>query len=222
MFAHLAIGLASLALLTATSAPSEVQLTDRDIRLNDLAIVDPDGQNPVIARLPKGTNQLELDAKSARRLIRNRLPAARAQLSFVDSVTFVAPPSVPIRRTGRCFVAAERIAKGEFITAALVEEAACDTESSRAQIGYDRDASAPIAAEDIAAGANLGPVRPVAANRITKGANVQLVTGTGPVTISRSATTLQPAREGRNVFIRTSDGEVFPVPVSHIEEDQAQ
>ena len=214
------IGLTSLALLTvAASSPAEVQLQDRDIRLSDLAVIEIGSNDPILARMPRGKNRLEIDEASANRMIRNRIPTARFELTFDGSVILNAPPQITKRVVGQCFAAATRIAKGEFISAALVEPAPCETETNTSLIGYDRDARAPAASKDIAAGTYLGSVRPITDKRIPKDENVLLVTGAGPVTITRSVTTLQAGREGRNVAIRTQDGEVFVAPFSHLAED---
>lgn len=223
MVAPFIIDFASLALLAGTSSGdlAQLQLQDRNIRLSDLVAVGTSDGNPVIARVPRGTNTLELSEADARRIIRNRLPLAQVDLAFEDSITLVAPPPASTLRTGKCFVAESPIGKDEFITAALVTQAPCESGKRETNVGYDREARVPIAGDDIEAGEYLGAVRPVIEGRIAKGREVQLVTGAGPVTISRSVTTVQTAREGSNVFIRTNDGEVFPAPVSHIVEDKA-
>jgi flagella basal body P-ring formation protein FlgA len=214
------IVLASLALIAAAAAtPVEVQLQDRNIRLSDLAVVEGGSDNPVIAKVPRGTNRLEIDEASARRLIRNRMPMARIKLAFEGSLTISAPTQTVARHIGQCFVAATMISKGEFISNSLVDPTPCEGEVTPLLIGYDRDAQAPAASQEIASGTYLGTVRPITDRRIAKDESVQLVTGAGPVTITRSVTTVQAGREGRNVAIRTQDGEVFVVPFSHLAED---
>lgn len=217
------IEIASLALIAAaSSAPAEVQLQTRDVHLSDIAVVGDGQSDPVIARVPRGTTRLALDEHQALRLIRNRLPMTNVELSFEESVTLVAPASASMRHMGTCFAAADRVAKGQFISASLVEPTPCKGQRSNAKIGYDRDARAPVATDGIAAGTYLGALRPITDRRIAKDADVLLTTGAGPVTITRSVTTLQAGREGRNVVIRTVDGTVFAVPVSHLAEDLAQ
>lgn len=214
------IGLTSLALMTAAAgSPVAVQLQDREIRLSDLAVVEIGGDNPIVARMPRGKNRLEIDEANASRMIRNRIPSARFELAFDGSVVLTAPSTTTSRFAGQCFAAAARIAKGEFISTALVEPAPCEMETKSSLIEYDRDALAPAASKEIAAGTYLGTVRPITDKRIPKDENVLLVTGAGPVTITRSVTTVQAGREGRNVAIRTQDGEVFIAPFSHLAED---
>jgi len=226
--AHMTIGFASLVLLTAASGAAEdVQLQDRLVRLSDLAVTAPGQANPVIARVPRTTSRIEFDEETARRMIRNRIPMAEVELAFEGTISLIAAPPASARRSGQCFVAKTRIVKGQFISASLTKSVPCEdvgkgadhTERALGPIAYDREARAPAASRDIAAGTYLGPVRPITDTRIAKDANVLLVTGAGPVTITRSVTTMQAGREGRNVVIRTFDGEVFTAPFSHLTED---
>ncbi|MEP1422320.1 MAG: hypothetical protein ABJK59_11175 [Erythrobacter sp.] len=217
------IEIASLVLLVAASGtPAEVQLQSRDVHLSDLAVVSDGQSNPVIARVPRGTIRLALDEDQARRLIRNRLPMNHVELRFEESVTLVAPTHASMRHLGTCFAAANRVVKGQFISASLVEPTTCEGRRSNAKVGYDRDARAPVATDEIAAGTYLGPISPITDRRIAKDADVLLTIDAGPVTITRSVTTLQAGQEGRNVVIQTVDGKVFTVPVSHLSEDLAQ
>ncbi|MEM1051296.1 MAG: hypothetical protein AAGI28_04300 [Pseudomonadota bacterium] len=217
------IEFASMALIAAAaSGPAAVQLEDRQIRLSDLAIVEGGTEDAVIARMPRGTSKLQLDADSAQRLIRNRLPLTSVELNFEDNLILVAPTETSSRQAGDCFAASSPIAKGDFIFASAVEHASCEGASKPDIVGYDREARAFVAKDSVVSGTYLGPIRPASRRHIAKGEDVLLVTGAGPVTITRSVITVQTARENRNVFIRTNDGNVFPVPVSHILEDQAQ
>lgn len=222
------IGFASLVLLMAASGAAEdVQLQDRLVRLSDLAVTAPGQANPVIAQVPRTTNRIEVDEDTARRMIRNRIPMTEVELAFEGSIALVAAPPASARRMGHCFAANTRIAKGQFISASLTKSVPCeefgedtgDSERAPEPVAYDREARAPAASRDIAAGTYLGPVRPITDKRIAKDANVLLVTGAGPVTITRSVTTMQAGREGRSVVIRTFDGEVFTAPFSHLTED---
>ncbi|WP_298303631.1 hypothetical protein [uncultured Erythrobacter sp.] len=214
------IGLTSLALMAIADVPTEVHLQDRHVRLSDLAVITTGHNDPIIAQVPRGSSRLELDQNAAHQLIRNRLPMAAVTLAFKNSVVLVAPAASTLRRPSQCFVASNPIAEGEFVTASLVAEAPCENGGAAEIVGYDRQALAPVARQTIASGTYLGPIRPAREQRLAKGKEVLLVTGAGPVTITRTVTTMQTAREGSNVFIRTSDGEVFPAPVSHIVEVQ--
>lgn len=209
-----------------SSARAEVELRSRDIRLSDLAVVADGAADPIVARLPRGANRLDLTAHAAKRIIRHRLPMQRTVLSFEDTITLRAAPDASATRSGDCFAATTRFAKGEFISAMRVEKAPCQiasdkSEEEKALIGYDRDARAPVAQKDVPRGAYLGAIRPITDRRLAKNAEALLVTGTRAVTITRSVTTMQAGREGRSVLVRTLDGEFFTVPVSHLSEDLA-
>jgi flagella basal body P-ring formation protein FlgA len=209
------------ALVQASAAAAEVQLTDREIRLDDLAVAARGAadnmQNPIVARIPAGASRVEIDAETARRLIRNRIPAARFVLGFDDRIVFLAPQAVA--RTGVCYAAARSVPEGQIITAADVEPAPCGPRERVEAVAHDREALAPYARRSIAAAEYLGQIRPARERRIARNREVTLVTGGPGVAVARSVTTLQPGREGEMVFIRTADGAVFAVPLSNLAED---
>ncbi len=220
MFAKALAILAALSLTTEAAVEAEVQLRDRDIRLQDLAEIgigsDGAQANPVIARIPQGARQIGIDEETALRLIRSRVPAARPRLIFNDRIVLKAPPAVSLSST--CFAAAATIEPGQFIAFNDVMSVPCDDQKPVA-LGYDRRASASFALGRIASGSHLGPIRPIAGRRIAAKRQITLKTGSGGVEITREVITLQSGREGRMVFVQTHEGDVFPVPVSRLEQE---
>ena len=216
------ISIAGLAL--ALAGPTEVQLDDRDIRLQDVAervaLAASAEPNPIIARIPRGADRVELDEETARQLVRNQFPLGQIELNFDDRVILLAPSATPVRSMGQCFTTRSTIAEGAYVFAADLELAECDSAHASKAVGYDRGAAAPFAISEIPAGTYLGPIRPAREDRVAKDEEVLFVTGSNGVTIARSAETLQAGREGSNVFIRTTDGDVFAVPFSNISQDK--
>lgn len=208
----------------ASADPLEAPLPDRNVRLLDLA-EKPDApigemRNPIVAKVPRDAQSVEFEEETALRLVRNRLPGFEPKLKFTDRIVLTAPQRIAKRSAGACFAARQMIPEGHFITDADVEARSCTDDAISENLGYDRDAQAAYATGQVPAHAYLGPVRPACSQRIAKDQKVQLTTGTGAVQITRTATTLQAGRQGKNVFVRTSDGTVFAVPFSHIIEDK--
>ena len=107
-----------------------------------------------------------------------------------------------------CLAAVAPIPAGTVPVRADFAEAPCTGEASHA-LRYDAARRALSAARDIAAGevivappASLLPdVR--AGDALTLGAHV------GTATVERQVTAAQPGREGRSIFVRTSDGHLI-------------
>lgn len=206
-----------------SSAPNTVDLQDRNIRIENLVDTsqsfDEVTRSLVVARLPNGSAQVEIDAETARRLIDNRIPARRYDLAFEGSAIFAAPAPSSTARPGICYAAARTIPADEIVTKSDVNEVPCDTQENHTALGYDRQSAAPVTLQPVSEGSFLGSFVPAREDRLRENAQVTLVTGDGGVTIRRNVTTLQPGREGRLVFVTTSTGDVFPVPFVNLEEE---
>jgi len=206
--------------LLCAAPPVVTELDRRTIHLADLAeMVSPAPANAapiVIAHIPAGSTRVEIDEAAARRLIANRVPNARFELRFEDKIVFSAPPAKVKHAT--CFAAAHNIASGSIISKSDVTQAQCSSEPVASALSFDRQAQAPIAAQEIFAGSYLGPISPASDAQLARGANVVLVTGGNGVRVSRSVSTLQAGRAGQMVFVLTMDGQVFAVPFENLEE----
>lgn len=204
-----ATGLAALAATAATP----VRLPDDLVRVGDVAIVAR-GRDLPILRLASGAQGVTLDQPTLRVLVANRLPGTRFMLRGSVSMRFVrGQGGAPA--PGNCLVARTTVPAGVRIDAELVERARCTgAVTSAASVGYDRATRTPFARKEIAAGANLGPLRIGAAASVPTGQAMTLRTSVGPVTIERQVVSLQPARAGRRAFVRTDDGSVMSARMS--------
>lgn len=196
------------------STASEIELRDRDVRLGDVARVEPpEGglAGRVIASLPPGRASVTLERVALAGLIRRAAPGVRIADEGEGAVTLRLAPRERAQR--RCFALAHPVAVGATIGAADLMEADCRAGESATAIVYDRAAGAPRARHDLAAGQYLGSVAVAPAAGVDRGERLTLASTAGPVRIERTVVALQPARPGARIFVRTGDGEVLVAAV---------
>lgn len=119
--------------------------------------------------------------------------------------------------TGDCFAAAGDIAAGAAIASRDVTAVACRPGQPRPALRYDRTNRALTATAPIAAGTYLGRLAALPQHMLSAGAELVLRSSSGPVTIRRRVTAVQPGRSGGHLFVRDSEGHVFAA-VLEIEE----
>ena len=197
----------------AQEGATEVLLEKRVVVLSDLAVlperIAKQHGSRAVLKSAKYANILELSAERRRQLVRRQLPALNIQLRHSGTVRFRFPKSEPRVSRQICYAARTSLDAGAFLYSGNVDRVSCRSETLVPPLQFDSFALTLKTKEHIAAGRYLGPVRvpawrPVAANK-----TMQLVSRHGPVSVTRNVTTLQTAREGNRVFVRTEDGDVF-------------
>lgn len=196
-------------------APSdEIVLQNRAIRLGDVVrggCMSPGSENLTVAVLPRGVRRFSLSRRALANLVRRRAPnlSSDAHTNFEGRVVFrLAIAAVSQPPPGPCYAARAALPPGALVTQDALVRTPCAAGRIAARIIYDRDNGAPRAAGAIAEGEYLGPL---AAPRggVDTGAALTLLARSGPVVITRSVRTIQPASHGALVFVRTGDGEIL-------------
>lgn len=202
---------ALLAIAQIAMANGPVLVLDEPVvRVRDIAAV-PTGGEAVILRLPRGRNAVELDEAARRRLVRNRLPGVEFDLRHRGALTLSRPGRSAAARS--CTVTRHDIAAGSYLLRSDVTREPCASASSRPALAYDRATGAVRARADIPAGTDIGAVPLPETPPLPAGQDAVIAFAGGPVVIQREVRTLQPARPGRSVFVRTNDGEVFAATI---------
>lgn len=202
-------------------APMRVELRDELLRAGDLATGVGDSQM-VVARLPDGTPAVVLSEDDRRALLRARLPGASFRLRASGPVEFVGGISERAVNEAACFAARADIAAGSFIDQSEVAPVPCERTRPHAGLGYDASARAPLARGAIPAGAYLGPVRAVASDPVAAGETLVLRSAIGPVMVERTVTSMEAARRGGRIFVRTEDGELVSARLDGTAGDRAR
>lgn len=167
----------------------------------------------VVLRLPSGRYRATLPAPAVAALVKRRLPSL--SIGGVGGITIVsrrlgsAPPA--------CWASVRAMQAGEAVTVRDAVPSPCGSTTAVAVFRPGGN-TMPIVRDGIPAGASLGRLLPMPADRVMAGAALTLRSVSGPVTIERAVTTLQPGRSGRRVFVRDSEGQVFAAPLALVEE----
>lgn len=165
-----------------------------------------------IARLPVGRDRLSLSRRAIAVLVRRAVPGIVVESGDARIVTFryVRRPGAD---AGECRVTSIAIAAGAAIAGDRVVAGPC---AAAAGVRYDAARGFVVASRDLPAGSPLGHlvVPPPAA--VARGDAVTLVSRAGPVTVERSVTALQSARDGGRVFVRDGSGHIFAAPLAAV------
>lgn len=191
----------------ADAATSRIMLRDDLVRVGDLALV-AEGAEMVVTRLPAKHSVLTLTEAQRRDLLQRRVPGGDLRLRHRGTVA-LEKPAAPPRTEGSCYVARVDLAPGAYLSRDDVAETACARAPVERRLRYDAEAGAAFAYADIPAGTPLGRLRVAAQDPIAAGQAMLLRTRVGPVTIERRVTSLQPARPGKRLFVRTEDGQLL-------------
>lgn len=174
----------------------------------------------VIATLPARARTVTLSRKAVSALITRRAPGLRTvmpansgPIRFEVRSQPSADPALTCRRLG-----AERRANAQVSDGDLVP-APC-TANQPADLRFNRQDHRLTAMRDLPEGSYLGRVAAPSAATVKRGDGLRLVSQVGPVTIERAVTAMQPGRNGRPMFVRDPDGEVFPVRLEQAEAEQ--
>lgn len=196
----------------------QVVLKTAELRVGDLvelrgARLPARVADMIVLRLPTGESVLDLPAEQAAALVRRRVPSLRPAIT-PGAVVHVRQGSAPARAAvqGNCFVAVSGIAAGAVLTTADVAKADCQA-APVTRLRYDR-AGLVLSGEAMPAGAYLGRLPALPERAVGKGVSLTLRSRSGPVTIERSVTAMQPARSGGKLFVRDESGSVFAAPLT--------
>lgn len=197
-----------------------IDVTDGIVRVADIAFGGMHG-NLVVARLPRGQSAVELDEDARRSLLRSRLPGSALTLRHDGPLRIrkLARGSTP-PASQLCYITSADIPAGVFLSPADVEQVPCDASRQSRRLVHERLGpaahTAPYARAEIPAGSNLGPVRIPEIAPVAAGSKAVFRTSEGPVVIEREVVTLQSARPGDSLFVKTGDGDVI---VSRLTDD---
>lgn len=196
-----------------------VRVAAAELRVRDL-VEAPAGGLParigamIVARLPQGASEIELSSTDVAALVRRRVPGMRVLAPLEGRVRVVSSGRVaPLRARGACFATVVAVQAGAALSAADVRETECLAGRAAVKLRYDR-AGVACAAAPLAAGAYLGRLAPLAERAIGKGMPLVLRSASGPVTIERPVTAVQPGRSGAKLFVRDANGQVFSAPLT--------
>jgi len=199
---------------------AEVAVGDRSVRLGDVAAVIGGSaaereqlSRGVLARLPLGRQQMVVSRAALADLVR-RNAGLRVSGEPAGTLTIRFNPPEAAPQLGGCWAASERIVSGSLIRRDQVVEAPCEPKAGLARVRFDVGSKAVRAAADIEPGTALGRLALPPEAVIEQGDRLALTSSSGPVTISRPVTALQPGRSGRRIFVRDADGAVLSVPAA--------
>lgn len=197
-----------------------VATADRQVRIGDvvdLHCIEADKRQRisdlVIAVLPAGQPQLELERAAIKSLVRRRAPGLALQPEPTDreKLILTAPAPTPQRVAAVCYRARQSIGAGKIVVSDDTESTACESASTTAAVTFDRTHRVVRATRDIPAGEFLGRLAAPQTAYDTAEA-VTVTVAIGPVLIERKAEVVQPGVAGHDIFVRDSEGSIFAVP----------
>ncbi|WP_034158880.1 hypothetical protein [Sphingomonas sp. ERG5] len=199
-------------------AASRVDLAERVVRIGDivdLAVLSAarraDLSRRVVAKLPMGRASMTMSRAALVLLVRRAVPGLSPVSGGMGPITLAARIRLDTVPGGTCAISTASVARGAALTADIIAPAAC-REDGAASIVFDRRANVALAGSDLAAGAYLGRLATPRVKGIRKGEPLTLVSTVGPVRIDRVVTAMQDGN-GKRIFVRDQDGQVFAAPL---------
>lgn len=192
---------------------TSVDLTGPAIRIRDVvpAMMSRREGGVEIARVPAGRRAVTLSRRAVAALVRRAEPGLVVGGDQAGTITFrVAASSAG--RNERCFVMLAPVAQGAAIMRADVGQGICG--DGTVPVRYDSQVHAIVATRRLTTGESIGRALPAVGPDVVRGDALTLVARSGPVTIERSVTALQPGRNGGRVFVRDGAGQIFAAPVA--------
>lgn len=113
--------------------------------------------------------------------------------------------------TYACIRALKPIEAGSFPRANDFVSASCEGSGGGKAFRYDSRARAVRSIRDVRAGETVAALPETLFATVMPGQPLLTVVHVGPVRVERQVEALQPARPGQRLFVRTQDGEVFPI-----------
>jgi flagella basal body P-ring formation protein FlgA len=209
---------------SAAYATERVTLASRDITIADLASLTAKQEERfgslVVASLPAGNDHLDLNAAKRETLLRRRVPGHVFHLKSPDAVRFEFSAAQQRPRPPRiCFALSQALAAGSYVEAADITQAECHEWMPRLPMRFDRQVNMVRLSAPLPAGTYLGRVSSRHRSIIQADQELVLAARNGPVTIERSVRSLQPARRGDAIFVRTHDGAILSAQTDRDMED---
>jgi hypothetical protein len=205
--------------MAGASAPGEMTLPDRRIRLvdvADLSLLAPAARRSlaprVIATMPPGRGRITLSREALTGLIRRSVPGL-ALSPRLDEGMLIFRVALAEPASAGCSELARPVAAGKAISSEDMLPVPCRAEAVP-ELRFDRRDGIVRAGGDLAAGAYLGRISAGAAPAADKGDKLTLVSSAGPVRIAREVVAMQPGRAGARLFVRDSEGHVTSAPLA--------
>ena len=178
--------------------------------------------NAVLAQFRRGQETMILTPEWIARRVRGLIPAlsgwtpaagappvvVRFQGALAANVQTVSPRS--------CVEVIEALPAGSVPVQSDLAPASCREERSGHAFRYDPEIRVLRAARDLIEG-ELIAAPAIRLPDVGPGASLTLTARSGPVTVTREVTAMQPASRGQAVFVRTADGRLISVPYGEIE-----
>lgn len=202
----------------ALLSPSALVIVEgRDVKIGDVAAVSGENARRIeallLVRLPNGSARVS--RMNLKRLIERTVPRIRVSGDLDGDLVLTA--RTPAAANRGCKSAARKISAGSRLVPDDVEPSACSSALEQAALRWDPKSGGVHARTDIPAGANLGRLFVPEAPAIGRGQTMNFVSRSGPVTISRTVTALQPAaKRQRRLFVKTVDGLIFSAPLAGV------
>jgi len=205
-------------LLAAAAVPGIASLTpvgvvtvaSRDIRLG--AVVRAPGLTPaerrrVVARMPAGAASVTLPRRAVAALVHHNIARLRPAAGPGNIVFRLAPVA---HVSAICFRLRQKVARGGVVGPEMAAPAPCSGQPSAMLRFAD---GALHATADLFPGDYLGAVHLTGRPAVQKGDALQIVSTVGPIRVVRAVTAMQDGRNGRRIFVRDEDGQVFAAPM---------
>lgn len=218
---NLLLAAAGATVTVGLTPAAEVALTDRRIRLGDVADLSalaPSERSRlaprVVAVIPAGRTGITLSREALGALVRRSVPglAVRAGADSAP-LSFRVTAGADERPRAACAELARPLAAGAALADGDLAPVDC-REGAPSGLRFDRLDRVARAERDLAAGTYLGRVSPAPAVAVDKGAKLTLVATAGPVRVSREVVALQAGRPGGRLFVRDAEGNVTSAPLA--------
>ncbi len=201
-------------------ATNEVRV--RDVIDNGCPALLSSGQisKAILFELDDGRHEVSLNSREIRRLLRARvpglrvtptpiIPGRRSTDSLDDTQIVFARSEVP-QSTSRtsapiCYRSINPIPRGTLVSLGNLDQTLCLTNTPIVPVIFDRTHNVTRAARRATSGAYFGALALPASSVLDTKTPVQYSITIGSVTIERSATLLQPARDGSRAFIASEN-----------------
>ena len=206
------------------TAIGDITVSSRDIRIADViqpGSMDEDLYNRVnqftIARIPVGTQSVDLSPVELKDLLRRRVPA-------LNEINVTGAPesyrfSMIKQKTGKaelgsCYKLRVPLQAGEILTPGNLSPISCsDQPGSKPALRFDRNSGVVTAIRDLAAHTNLGRLSLPYDHAINAGEPLIMIVQVGHVQIERPVKALQAVTTSETTFVVDANNKVHRVPV---------
>lgn len=207
----------------ALAETETVHLNGREIAAADIGNAVPT-PHAVAVRIAPRVKAVMLTAQEQRLLLQRLYPGLKLSPKYKTDVVFVAGSNLAAGQTdiasARCYATRRDVPAGDYFSREDFATVPCDAAARAERMGYDKAARAVFARSDVPAFTYVGRLALPSSEPVKTGTPMTLRTIAGPVTIDRNVVTLQPARAGQRVFVRTREGVVLAHPLANTAGDE--